>query len=534
MLYLRFAVLFLLFQASCFANPLYADAKKNSTEQLKKYIKYDPSGENHVGYITISGHNTAISDATWLYVKQALEYYKTTKPIFVILELNTPGGEVFAAQKISDALKDFDTQFDIPVVAFIDNWAISAGAMLAYSCRFIAVVKDASMGAAQPIEASQSGEVKEASEKINSALRADFASRAIFYNRNPYIAEAMVDKDVILVSRHGKIMKLDNESQIHYTGDDPDTIISAKGKLLTLGTELLMQYGVADIVLPPAKLVPITDEEKNSGKWPASKMLLFEDPFFKQIPNASIDTYLMDWKTKFFVFLANPFVASLLFLGLMLSIYAEMSTPGFGFAATVGIVCLFFIILSSFSLDIASWLEIILLLAGITAILVDLYIVPTFGLFGFIGVILTLAGLFGLMLPGIGSIKYDFDTHTINSAGDAFFDRLALLCGTMLIGIAIMLFLARYISPSFSVFHRLVLKGNEQDVSRGYVAGVDVKRLPKIGSKGEALTPLRISGKILIDGNIYDAISTGAFIEKGARVAVVAIDTGSVVVDQCL
>ena len=109
---------------------------------------------------------------------------------------------MFAAQQISDALKELDTQYGIPVVAYINNWAISAGAMLAYSCRYIVVVKDASMGAAAPVIASETGEMKEASEKINSAMRADFAGgRARFFDRNPNIAEGMVDKDLILVPK---------------------------------------------------------------------------------------------------------------------------------------------------------------------------------------------------------------------------------------------------------------------------------------------------------------------------------------------
>ena len=72
-----------------------------------------------------------------------------------------------------------DILYDIPIVAYINNWAISAGAMLAYSCRYIAVVKDASMGAAEPI--MQSGTtITVASEKVNSAMRSDFAARASF------------------------------------------------------------------------------------------------------------------------------------------------------------------------------------------------------------------------------------------------------------------------------------------------------------------------------------------------------------------
>ena len=296
-------------------------------EELAKHIKYNPNGPNAIGHIFIGDRESEINQSTWLYVNRALEYYKKNKPAFIILELNTPGGEVFAAQKISDALMEMDTQYNIPVIAFINNWAISAGAMLAYSCRFIAIVKDASMGAAEPLIMSGS-EMKEASEKVNSAMRADFGNRAAFFDRNSNIAEGMVDKDIILVMRNGQILKVDNESQIITKEQDPDILIKPKGKLLTLNAQQLISYGVADMLLPPAKLESLTTEEKETGKWPASKTLLFQNPFFAKIPHAVIDNYEMDWKTRFFVFLANPIIASILFLGMVVGFYVELNNPG--------------------------------------------------------------------------------------------------------------------------------------------------------------------------------------------------------------
>ena len=109
---------------------------KTVEKKLQDYIHFNPDGPNSIGYFYVGDHETAISESTWLYLKQGLEYYKKHPPIFIILELDTPGGEVFAAQKISDAFKEMDTQFNIPIVTFINNWAISAGAMLAYSHSF--------------------------------------------------------------------------------------------------------------------------------------------------------------------------------------------------------------------------------------------------------------------------------------------------------------------------------------------------------------------------------------------------------------
>jgi membrane-bound serine protease (ClpP class) len=504
-----------------------AITKKNLDRELQEHIKFNPRGPNTIGLISIIDHNSGINQSTWLYVKNALDEYKQKKPSFIILELDTPGGEVFAAQKISDALKEMDTQYGIPVVAFINNWAISAGAMLAYSCRFIAVAKDASMGAAEPLTLEAStGKTEIASEKVNSALRTDFANRAAFFGRNPYLAEAMVDKDTILVLRHGKIIKLNNENQIHTTGPDPDQLINPKGKLLTLSAQQLMDFGVADILLLPQKLEGITPQELQEGRWPASKMSLFKQPFFKDIPQAFIEAYQPDWKTRFFGFLANPLISSLLFMGLLIGFYMEVSTPGFGLAGTVAVTCLTLIILSSFALEIANWLEVILLLLGIAIILIELFFLPTFGLLGFIGILSFVTGLLGLMLPGVGSISYEVDTKTFNAAGEAFLERLAWLCGAFVLASIIILAMSRFIRPSWIGLRRFVLAGNEQE---GYFAGDSPDLLPPSGSTGIAYSALRPSGKIIINDTIYDAVTRGGFIEKETPIIVEYLE-GSVIV----
>jgi len=494
----------------------------SAEDHFRDHILFSPEGPHTIGYIKIDDKKAGINQGTWIYVKNALDHYKKTKPIFVILELNTPGGEVFAAQKISDALKDLDTQASIPVVTFINNWAISAGAMLAYSTRYITVVKDGAMGAAEPVIQGPSGEMQSASEKVNSALRADFSNRAAFYDRNRLIAEAMVDKDIILVERAGKILKLDNENQVQ-TGD---TIITPKGKLLTLDAEQMVKYRVADAMLPPAKLEPITEEEESRGQWPASKMLLFTQPFFKEIPHAVIDSYQVDWKTRLLMFLALPAVASVLFMGLMVGAYIEFNTPGFGVPGTVALTCFVLILMSSFALEIANWFELILLLTGAAFILIEVMVIPTAGLLAVIGGLFFILGLFGLMLPGLDAVQYDFDTQSWNAAGQAFLERLVWLVGAILVGFALIIGMARFLLPSFSRYQRLVLHGNEQE---GFIAGLSPEFLPKVGEVGEALSTLRPAGKVLIQDQIYDAISSGQLIEKGDKVVVIRLE-GSVIV----
>lgn len=498
-------------------------------EKLKKYIKFNPNGSNLVGHIYIGGHENSINESTWLYVKKALDYYKDKQPIFIILELNTPGGEVFAAQKIADALKEIDIQNDIPIIAFINNWAISAGAMLAYSCRFIATIKDGNMGAAEPVYVGTEGKLETASEKVNSALRADFASKAQFFDRDPLIAENMVDKDMVLVFRHGSVVKLENESQIRLTGPNPDTVIATKGKLLTLNAEGMLKYGVADFVLNPGKMGDITSVEKGQGQWPLSKTAFDSDPYFKNIPNSFVDSYQMDWKTRFFVLLATPLVSSILFMGLLVGAYMEFSSPGLTFPGIVALVSLFLIILSSFALELANWLELIFLLTGVAVILVELFVLPTFGLLGILGILLFFIGLFGMLLPGFQYVHFDYDTNSLNAAGQFFLERLAWLCGTLIISVVTIFLLARYCIPSFAGYSRFILRGSEQN---GYIAGEEPKDLPQPGEKGEVLSTLRPAGKILVNERIYDAISRGDFIEAGEKVVVAELEGSTIIVQK--
>lgn len=514
------------------AGELKTEASSPATldKKLEKAIHIATGVKPRIGYLEIVDHSSMISESTWLYVKSALAYFKKNRPDFLILKLDTPGGEVFAAQKIASALQEMDTQESIPVIAYIDNWAISAGALIAYSCRFIYTSKDGSMGAAEPVTIGEAGKMESASEKINSALRSEFANRARFFDRNPDIAEAMVDKDIILVERDGKVLKLTSEDEIKKGGLNPDVVISPKGKLLTLNAEQMVQYGVADRMLLPEKTGTISEEELALGKWPFDKMLLSHAPFFKTLKGAEVEAYRMDVKTRFFVLLASPVVSSLLMLGLIIGFYMEMSTPGFGIPGTIALTCLFLMVLSNLSLEIASWLEVIFVVGGILMIALEVATLHSGGILGIMGAFFALIGLVGIMVPGIESVDYEFDTGTLNAAGEAVMERLLWLMGTLVLSFVIVAILGRYLTPRLASLTRLVLSGKEQDAAKGYIAGPLPGELPSAGTEGVAFTTLRPSGKVEVRGSVYDAVTEGSFIERGEAVIVSRLDGGSVIV----
>ena len=489
------------------------EAAPHLEEMLQEHIHLHADGENQIGYMEIDDKSAPINNSTWLYVHQAVEQFKQTKPAFVIFKINTPGGETLPAMQICDALKELDTQFGIPVIAYIDNWAMSAGALISYACRFITVVQDGAMGAAEPVLASQTGEMTTASEKVNSAFRITFANQAAYFGRNPYIAEAMVDKDILLVKRGNEFLKLNSNEEILPT----DTVISPKGKLLTLTAKEMMEYGVADLYFTAAKLPLLTLEEKSAGVWPLNKTSFAAYPFFANMKEAKVHAYQMDIRTRFFALLMTPVVASILMLGFMLGLYLEFTTPGATLPGAIAIICLFLLGVSSFAFQIGSWLEIVLLLGGIAILLIDLFFFPTFGILGSFGVILMVAGLLGLVVPGLEKVTFDPISWQIGG-GDVIL-RLAWFLCTLLLGLLALIALAFWFPGKYNPLQKFVL----HDAQEGYTAGgTTFDHLQ--GKSGVTLTPLRPSGTIEIDGTPFDAQSAGDFIAVGTKVVVERIE----------
>ncbi len=497
----------------------YTDAPRE--DNLSEVITYSDTEENLIGYISIEKER-AIDQSTYIYVKFALKEFIEKGVRFVVLNLNTPGGEVLAALKIVDLLQKLDIQHHIPVIAFIDDWAVSAGAMLAYGCRFIGAQPQSLMGAAEPVIMGKEGKMESASEKVNSALRAEFANLASFYGRDPLIAEAMVDKDLILVWRDHQVVQLRSMDEI--TGDD--IIITEKGKLLTLNGKELMTFGVADFQVPIVPLPPITNEEQKKGVWPAKKSLVFQQHYLKHIPHAIMIEY-KDWRVGFFSLLTHPVIASLLFMGLIIGLYIEINTPGFGVPGSIALACLALILLSSFASHAFNWIEIIILCAGLILLALELFVIPGFGITGILGIILTIIALFALMLPGIDRLNF-LDPETFRLVGMAFAERLAWLCGGLLVAIVIIILLARFFSHRYFRFSKLVLKGEQE----GYVAGIPQGEMPEKGAHGATFTPLRPSGKVEIGGKLFDAVTLGGFLEKNRSIEVVRVEGSKVVVKE--
>lgn len=136
-----------------------------------------------------------IGSTTWRYLRAGLHQAQEQNAKAVILRLNTYGGTVVHADSMRTAILNAP----IPVYAFVDNNAASAGALIAIACDSIYMRSSASMGAATVV--NETGAAMP--DKYQSYMRATMPGRRPSLtektNRgtggsNPLIAEAMVDR----------------------------------------------------------------------------------------------------------------------------------------------------------------------------------------------------------------------------------------------------------------------------------------------------------------------------------------------------
>ncbi|MEK7668004.1 MAG: hypothetical protein AAB409_05085, partial [Gemmatimonadota bacterium] len=260
---------------------------------------------------------------------------------FAVLDMDTLGGRIDAAEKIADAVRDAE----IPVYAFVNRRAFSAGALIALACDSIFMRPGAVIGAATPVS-GQTGE--KLPEKYVSAMRAEFRALAEERGIDPRIAEGMVDE------------------QIDIPGIKP------RGQLLTLSTSeaLLHRVAVAEVLDYAALLIAL-------GR-PGS---------------LSVETRT-NWAEGIVRFASNPLIASLLMSLGALGLIIELKTPHFGLAGLTGFLCLALFFGSHWMIGLVGWEELILIGIGLVGVGVEIFVVPGFGFAGVLGGGAIVAGLF--------------------------------------------------------------------------------------------------------------------------------------------
>ena len=158
----------------------------------------------------------------------------------------------------------------------------------------------------------------------------------------------------------------------------------------------------------------------------------------------------------------------------------------------------------------AGW-EILIFLVGVILLILELIIIPGFGVAGILGSIMVFTGL---ILALINNIDFDFSPVEPRIISQSI---LTVISGIVM-GFVIAIYLAHKIG-SKGIFHRLALHTDE-DAEKGFI-GVPRDLFELVGREGIAATIMRPSGKVMIGSEEYDAMALYGYIEKGESIKVV-------------
>jgi membrane-bound serine protease (ClpP class) len=446
---------------------------------------------------------------------RAVRAARADKDSTLVIELDTPGGAIDLMWDLSKQIREA-ADGGVRTVAWVHRHADSAGVLLAISCERVYMSRDASIGSALPVTVGPGGlapvsEDKDVREKVTSAMRGDFRAMAEKNGRPPALAEAMVDPEarVYQIRREGELVLVSGNEWDDLRGKPgtPDLVatIAGPGQILNLSAtravELRFADGVADTL------------EELAEKAGASSANALE------VPRASSDD-LVRWLDLF-----GPL---LLIAGLVLA-YIEMKIPGFGLPGILAIACFAVLLVGRYLAGLADVPHIVAIVLGIGLIAGELFIWPGSLWMGITGFVLFVGGL---ILSGLGpglSFESAFDRQRLFSASGSFLIDAA-------ISVALMLVLSRYL-PHTPVLRRLVLVPGESGAGGGAMpeSGGRHGELARVGALGRALSPLRPVGKVALDADTsieFEARSSGALLESGARVRVVEVSSARLVVEE--
>lgn len=406
---------------------------------------------------------------------------KNLKADLIIIRMNTYGGMLDAA----DSIRTIILNSTIPVYVFIDNNAASAGALISIAADRIYMRDGSNIGAATVV--NQTGEALP--DKYQSFMRSMMRSTAeshgkdtivngtdttYKWKRDPRIAEGMVDPRVVV------------------PGIDDST------RVITFTTSEAMANGYCE-----GRAANVKEVIKQAG---------IENYETKEYQHTAFESVMG--------FLLNPYFRSILIMLIIAGIYFELQTPGIGFPLMAAGFAAVLYFAPAYLEGLAEHWEILLFIVGIGLIIVELFAIPGFGITGITGIVCVVAGL---TLSLLNNIVFEFDfQYAITQIFRAFFVVLFSMLFSLLISI--------YLSDKLVKTNRfkfLALQA-EQKSSAGYVSVDDLSFV--IGKEGKVISMLRPSGKVEIEGEIYDAISEYGYINPGEKIKVTRYETGQVYV----
>ncbi len=446
----------------------------------------------------------------YVFIRRSIEQASRLDAATVIFDIDTFGGRVDSALQIANLI---GAQSDMRTVAYVRlrpegtgvSW--SAGALIAMASDAIYMAPGTSMGAAAPVLQSPEG-AQAADEKAVSAVRTQMAALA---EKNGYpipIALAMVDSAVevheLFVDGEMQILTRDEAEALERRAEqdgrsvERGVVISEAGKLLSLTAGEMERFGLSSGT-------PETFEELYLAlEISADSVVLLERGTADQLV----------------AFLTGAAFTSLLVMVGLGALFFEVTSPGFGIPGTIAILCFSVLFSGNFLLGQVGSVELILFLLGVVLLVIEIFVIPGFGVAGISGIVLMLSSL---VLAQQDFIVPDFDWQWSVLQQNLLMVLASAVGAFVVFGIGAM---ALKRAPGFN---RLALQ-TTQDAALGYsVQDSDVSGR-YLGKRGITLTTLRPVGNIEIDDELLQAEADGEYLDRGVQVEVTEVSGNRMVV----
>ncbi len=412
----------------------------------------------------------------------------------VILDMDTPGGELGVTLEIMEEIIDNLERFNGKIITYVNDEAISAGAYIAIASSEIAFSPKSQIGAAEAVSGGGSNIDSSMKRKINSYLKAKIRNYAGDHRYRSSVMSAMMDANESLIIEGDPIKASDG------------SIIKKKGELLTLtGEEACQFYGS-----PPAPLLGFgvfeNYEEILIKKWGPGNYKIIE--------------MNMNWAEKAGLWL-NGIAPLILSIGLV-CIFVEFKTPGFGIFGVLGIILILVFFGSKYVAGLAGQEELIVFLLGICFILVEIFLVPGFIIPGLIGFLMMIGSIFWAMVDiwPTPDFSWNFEVFRL-----PFWELLQSLGIAITIGVLLSMVL-----PKTPLWNRLVLSETIGNSASKFTALKPL--LSTEGMHGETVSELFPSGQVQINGERYEARAVHGRIAKGEKMEVIKIASMDLIVEE--
>ncbi len=430
----------------------------------------------------------------------------------LLIELDTPGGSLEVLWDMQKQLLAAEED-GLKLACWIHQHAASAGALIALTAQNVYMSPSGTVGSAYPVMQTAEGmkslpEDDGVREKELSFLRSQFASAAERRGRPPALAMGMVDLDVevrqVRVENETRLVDMTQWDDLRDSGKPYELLatIKSKGKLLNLSAQRAVELRFVDGL---AESLTQVLERLGYGANDASPV---------------IERSTGDRAVVWLEFLTPLLILAGLVLG-----YLELKLPGFGLPGILSAACFLAVVAGKYLAGLADIPHIVAVALGLVLLVLEILVLPGSLWFGITGGVL-LAG--GLIFASIGPGFSFSDPRILERLLDTGLEYAIVAVLAIVVAITI----SRWL-PKTPVLRRAVLV---PDPAIAFAGGLpETAELPALGALGTALTDLRPVGKIAIDGDggaEFEARSLGPFLAAGARVRVVEVGVGRLVVER--